>query len=1008
MINFQEMIARLSAFWEKEGCILHQPYDMEVGAGTFHPATFLRALGPEPYSAAYVEPCRRPSDGRYGENPNRLQHYFQFQVILKPSPANIQELYLKSLEAMGFNLKQHDIRFVHDDWEAPTLGAWGLGWEVWMDGMEVTQFTYFQALGGLSLKPVTGEITYGLERLAMYLQKVDSVYQLKWNDKLTYGDIYHQNEVEWSRYNFEEAPVDILFKYFEQYESEAKRLMSKSLPLPAYDFVMKASHTFNLLDARGAISVTERQSYILRIRELSQLIAKSYVESREKLGFPLVPPSKPVVQEALPVPTTKEKAATFLLEIGSEEIPAAFLPLSCRELKKSIENLLEGQKIPHGAVRVEGTPRRLSVLIENLSSTTLASSSERRGPPLSTAYDPSGNPLQAANGFFHSIGLSAPTLAELRKGAIPSVSIRTLKDKEYLFAEVHEESRSTLPLLAEALPKLILSIPFPKTMRWGDLDITYARPLRWVVCLFGETVIPFHLGEIVSGRHSRGHRQYDPASFAIDHADNYLEILRAHHVMVGIDERRESILKQLEAIEKEEHAVIVERERVLDEVLFLAEWPICVAGTFDKRFLKVPKPVLISEMVHHQKYFPLETKAGDLLNRYIITADAKPTSDIVFGNTKVLSARLSDGAFLYAEDLKLRLEDRQEKLEKMVFQKELGSVWDKAERLKRIVPLLYKQIGGAHSNLIGALRAATLSKCDLASEVVFEFPELQGIMGRLYALEQGEEPEVAQAIEEQWMPRGEQDRLPSSEVGVLLSLADKIDNLIGCFATGRIPSSSSDPFALRRQMLGMIRMLIDGKKHLSFSQVVEQCIEEFPAPIAKKKEETVKELLLFATNRIKTIFLEYGFKKDEIAASLASGFDDPYDLFCKVQALHEFRKTNNAFPLLIEVHKRASGQLNGFDKALPYKSQLLSQDAEKELAKKLEEVEKLFEDKVAAKRYDQAFDLVATLQPALSRLFDEVKILDDNKEVRENRIALLQRIFRLFDKLLDLKLISVC
>lgn len=1004
MINFQEMIAKLSAFWEKQGCILHQPYDMEVGAGTFHPATFLRALGPEPYNAAYVEPCRRPSDGRYGENPNRLQHYFQYQVILKPSPPDIQELYLKSLEAIGFDLSQHDIRFVHDDWEAPTLGAWGLGWEVWMDGMEVTQFTYFQALGGLNLKPVTGEITYGLERLAMYLQKVDSVFKLKWNNKLTYGDIYHQNEVEWSRYNFEEAPIDILFKYFEQHESEAKRLMDKGLPLPAYDFVMKASHTFNLLDARGAISVTERQSYILRIRELSQLIAKSYVESREKLGFPLLSASELVEHKELPVPDTKDKSATFLLEIGTEEIPAAFLPLSCRELKKAVEGLLEGHKLPHGAVRVEGTPRRLSVIVEGLSSTTLASSSERRGPPLSTAYDAEGNALPAAAGFFQSIGIpKTPTLAELRKG-IPSVSLRTVKDKEYLFAEVHEEARSTLPLLAEALPKLILSIPFPKTMRWGDSDIAYARPLRWIVCLFGETVIPFRLGTIVSGRESRGHRQYDPAPFAIEHADKYLDTLRKHHVMVGVDERRQTILKQLDAIEKEEHAVVVERERVLEEVLFLSEWPACVAGTFDKRFLSVPKPVLISEMVHHQKYFPLETKEGTLVNRYVITADAKPSSEIVSGNTKVLSARLSDGAFLYGDDLKIRLEDRQEKLEKMVFQKELGSVWDKAQRLERIVPLLHKQIGG---HLEQALRAAFLSKCDLASEVVFEFPELQGTMGRIYALEQGEDKEVAQAIEEQWMPRGEQDGLPATEAGTLVSLADKIDNLIGCFATGRIPSSSSDPFALRRQMLGMIRMLIDGKKNLSFSQAIKECIEQFPSSIAKKKEETTKELINFATNRIRTIFLEYGFKKDEIAASLANGFDDPYDLFCKVQALHEFRKTNAAFPLLIEVHKRASGQLNGFDKALPYKSQLLSQDAEKALASKLEEVEKSFEDKVAAKRYDEAFKLVATLQPALSRLFDEVKILDDNKEVRENRIALLQRIFKLFDRLLDLKQISV-
>jgi glycyl-tRNA synthetase alpha chain len=288
MRSFQEIILALQDYWNGQGCALLQPYDIEVGAGTFHTATFLRALGPEPWRAAYVQPSRRPKDGRYGDNPNRLQHYYQYQVVLKPSPDDIQDIYLKSLAHLGIDLKDNDVRFVEDDWESPTLGAWGLGWEVWLNGMEVTQFTYFQEAGGLKCKPVTGEITYGLERLAMYLQNKDSVFDLVWAPGISYGDVYHQNEVEQSKYNFELADTEWLFRQFDDFEREAKRLLEAKVPLPAYEMVLKCSHTFNLLDARGAISVTERAAYIARVRALARSVAQAYYDSREVLGFPML------------------------------------------------------------------------------------------------------------------------------------------------------------------------------------------------------------------------------------------------------------------------------------------------------------------------------------------------------------------------------------------------------------------------------------------------------------------------------------------------------------------------------------------------------------------------------------------------------------------------------------------------------------------------------------------------------------------------------------------------
>ena len=288
MMTFQELVLSLEIFWAKHGCVIQQPYDIEVGAGTSNPATFLRVLGPEPWNVAYVEPSRRPQDGRYGENPNRLQHYYQYQVILKPSPINIQEIYLKSLESFGVDPLKHDIRFVEDDWESPTLGAWGLGWEVWLDGLEITQFTYFQQAGGFELKPVAGEITYGIERIAMFLQGVDNVYDLKWNQAVSYGDVHHKGEVEWSVHNFEEADIPLHLRLFDEYERESLRLVERGLVLPAYDYCLKCSHAFNILDARGAVSVTERTHFIGRVRNLARRVAEAYLKQREAMGFPLL------------------------------------------------------------------------------------------------------------------------------------------------------------------------------------------------------------------------------------------------------------------------------------------------------------------------------------------------------------------------------------------------------------------------------------------------------------------------------------------------------------------------------------------------------------------------------------------------------------------------------------------------------------------------------------------------------------------------------------------------
>lgn len=587
MLTFQQIIHKLSEFWEKRGCIIHQGHDLEVGAGTFNPATFLRCLGPEPYKTAYVEPSRRPADGRYGENPNRLQLFHQFQVIIKPSPLDILETYKESLEAIGINLKEHDLRFVHDDWESPTIGASGMGWEVWIDGMEVTQFTYFQAVANLPLKPISAEITYGLERLCMYVQNKDSFYDMQWNENYTYGDICKRNEVEWSAYNFTYASTEMWLRHFDDYEREAKDLIAHQLPIPAYDFVLKASHAFNLLQARGVISVTERTGYIGRIRDLARLVATEYLTAREKLGFPLMDKlpreeSRIPKLEAAPKSFDPQRRETFLLEIGSEELPATFVPIGMQNLENDLRALLKQRDISFESLHVFGTPRRLGVQIKGLVEGTAEKITQRKGPAITVAFGEDGTPTKQGLGFLKSIGQESVTLKQI--GKIEGLEI----SGEHLLATVKTPGVSIYELLAEELPKLILNLDFPKKMRWGTLDIAYPRPLQWIVALYAHQVIPFVVGNIGSGHHTFGHAQLDPQKIILKEAADYFAILKKHKVLADVDERRQSILEQLGTIEKKLQALALEKKKVMAQVLYLSEWPMLTTADFNSDFLRAP------------------------------------------------------------------------------------------------------------------------------------------------------------------------------------------------------------------------------------------------------------------------------------------------------------------------------------------------------------------------------------------------------------------------------------
>lgn len=1004
MLNFQEMIAELTKFWAEQGCLVHQGYDLEVGAGTFNPATFLRCLGPEPYSAVYVEPSRRPQDGRYGENPNRLQSYHQMQVILKPSPANILELYLASLQRIGLKLNEHDIRFVHDDWENPTIGAWGLGWEIWLDGMEVTQFTYFQQVGGLPVKPVSGEITYGLERLAMYLQGVDSFFDLKWNDEILYGEIFKRSEYEWSCHNFHAANAKMWLAHFEDFEREAKALIEKNLPLPAYDFVMKSSHAFNILDARGVISVTERTGYISRIRNLAKMVAESFVKSREEQNHPLLkkaaePLSTPVFPSHSS-PYDAEKKEDFLLEIGSEELPASFVPIGLTNLENGIRTLLKEHGLAFDSLSTYGTPRRLAILVKGVAQGTRPQTTERKGPAATVAFDKEGRPTEVGKGFFRALHLTPVSLAELDKTPI---EIRKVKEADYLFAKVEKEGISTRTLLSAELPNLILKIDFPKKMRWGSFEIEYARPLRWLVALFGTEEIPFSIADITSGRLSYGHRQLSPAAFPLHTPGEYVETLKKHHVMVDLKERKEEIHKGLRKVEERTEGKIVSEERVLGQVLHLVEWPFVTLASFNPAFLKAPKEILISEMIEHQKYFPIADKGGNLLPHFAVCCNNRPSEKIEKGNEKALTPRLADGLFLYEEDLKTPLETFNEKLCHVTFQKELGSIAEKERRLEAYVEALAPLVPKA--DVKKAKRAASLCKADLVTQLVGEFPELQGTVGKFYAEKGGEEHEVAVAIDEHWMPRGEKAPLPKTPVGVLLSLCEKIDNLLGCFALGLIPTSSSDPYALRRQGFGLIKMILENKLHFPLHNSFGTCFDLFlknPAlsssvkeKMRSEKEKTLTAIVEFLLGRSKTIFAEMGFEKDEIEAVLSKGCDDFYDRLQLLILLHKKREENAPqFLAVHNLHTRVKKILQG-EKSVPQviDSKLLKEKSEKALHERLQTV--------SSKEYEKLFDGLTALTDPLATLFDTVKIMDDDPAIRGNRLALLKEVQKLCDQFCD-------
>ncbi|MHC1782601.1 MAG: glycine--tRNA ligase subunit alpha [Anaerolineaceae bacterium] len=686
-LDFQSIIMTLQNYWAEQGCLIWQPYYTQVGAGTMNPATFLRVLGPEPWNVAYVEPSVRPDDGRYGENPNRLQQHYQFQVILKPDPGNPQELYLKSLEALGIDPLQHDIRFVEDNWESPALGAWGLGWEVWLDGQEITQFTYFQQAGGMVCDPVSVEITYGLERIAIALQNVKTFRDIQWSEERKYGEVNLQGEREHSKYYFEIADVARLRQMYDLFEKEAENSLVEGLVLPAHDYVLKCSQTFNILDTRGAVGVTERQALFSRMRDLARRVAEAYVEQRKEMEYPWL--RKGVAASAAGSKTNGEEAAyaatqttlpqDFLLEIGTEELPAADLVSALNQLRERVPVLLSDLRLEHGDVKILGTPRRLVVSVEKLAARQPDSVSVVKGPPADRAFDASGVPTPAAIGFAKG------------KGLLPKdLQIKEIDGGRYVALVVEEKGRPAQTVLAEVLAGLVAGIRFDKTMRWDSDGVSFSRPIRWFTSLYGDQVIPFTYAGLTAGGSTRGLRFHGSDNLTVKNPTDYFKTLNEQKILLDPDLRKQEIARQVAEVSRKAGGSGSVDETLLEEVTQLVESPTALLGKFEDSRLSLPAEVLVSVMKKHQRYFPVEDAEGKLLPFFIAVrnGDEKGLDTVAEGNEHVIRARFSDAAFFIEEDLRQKLSDFVPNLSTLTFQLKLGTMLDRTRRIEKLVERL--------------------------------------------------------------------------------------------------------------------------------------------------------------------------------------------------------------------------------------------------------------------------------------------------------------------------------
>ncbi len=987
-LTFQDVIQRLHEFWSSQGALLWQPYSEKVGAGTMNPATVLRVLGPEPWNVGYVEPSYRPDDGRYGENPNRMQMHTQYQVILKPDPGNPQEIYLRSLEAIGIDPEEHDIRFVEDNWESPALGAWGLGWEVWLDGLEITQFTYFQQACSQELHPPAVEITYGLERIVMFLQRVRSVWDIDWDGVHTYGDILLHAEVDHCKYNFEVADIERLKEMYRLFEEEAKSAIAAGLVIPAHDYILRCSHTFNVLDARGAIGVTERASYFARMRDLARQVGELYVQQREAAGFPwlrLLPPrEEPHIP---PLGPALEEPADFVLEVGTEELPPQDVRAAIEQWQRAVPQLLEDLRLTYDGLRISATPRRIVAYVSKLAPRQEDRVVEVKGPPAHIAFDEEGRPTKAAEGFARSQGVP-----------VESLEVRHEGKKSYVVAIKREPGRDAGEVLQAALPRLIAQLRFGKTMRWNHTNVAFSRPIRWLLALHGPRVIPFAYADLVSGRVTRGPRPLGSPDLEIARAEEYFPLMAKQYIIVDRGLRRRRVWAQVEALAKGLGGRVPDDARLLDEVTDLVEWPVAIRGGFEEKYLQLPKDVLITVMKKHQRYFPIvHAETGEMLPYFIAVSNGerKDMALVRRGYEDVLRARYADAEYFVTQDLKQPLEDFLPKLRTLTFQEKLGSMLDKVHRLEALTPKLADALGLSLEEKAWAERAAHLCKADLATSMVIEMTSLQGIMGREYARHWGEPEPVALAIYEHYLPRFAGDDLPETKPGIVLALADRLDSLVGLFAVGLKPTGSADPYGLRRAALGLVQILIGRRIPFDLRRHLEEAARLQPVPVP---DQVLDEVWQFIVERLRVWMRDQGLPHDVVEAAVSARGNDPYAAYRAAIALAAAVQEPD-WPEILVAYARAKRIVRDIEEEYPLAPEYYTEPAAWELYQAWQKArQRLDEDP----EVPTLVEVLRELKEPINRFFTDILVMADDPDVRRARLALVQRIAALPDGIVDL------
>ncbi|MFG1891288.1 glycine--tRNA ligase [Micromonospora sp. NPDC049051] len=984
----QDALARLNAYWTEQGCLTVQPMNTEVGAGTLNPATFLRVLGPEPWRVAYVEPSVRPDDARYGENPNRIQCHTQFQVVIKPEPENAQELYLGSLAALGIDVTAHDVRFVEDNWASPALGAWGLGWEVWLDGLEITQFTYFQQAGGISLDPPSVEITYGIERIMMALQGVRHFKEITYADGISYGEVFGQAEYEMSRYYLDDADVATNRTLLDRYASEAQRLIDIGLPVPAYSYVLKCSHTFNVLDARGAVSTAERAAEFARMRRLAADVAKLWISERESLQHPLgVTPAAVAARVAEPAGTGAASGPRqVVFEIGVEEMPPAEARAAREQLARELTERLGATRLDHGSVRLHATPRRLVAIVENVAAVEADHTRTVKGPKVSAGFRPDGQPTPAAVGFARSQGVAVEELTQADVNGVPHLVVRR-----------HEPGRTAQEVLRTVLAGAVGSLRSAKNMRWRDPELAFTRPIRWLLALWGDEVVPVTAGILAADRLTRVHRTADRPVLPVASAEEYLDTVRKAGIVVDPDERLATITAAAERLAADVggRVDLAAEARLVDQVVYLVEQPTPLLGRFDDSYLRLPEAVLTTVMRKHQRYLPVRDAQGALLPSFVAVGNGDIDVDLVrAGNEAVLRARYEDALFFYRADRDTPLAELRARLTGLTFTDKLGSMADRAERIAALARELAAGLSLSAEDQRTLERAAELVKFDLGSQMVTEMTSLAGVMAREYATHAGEPQPVAQALFDAELPRAAGDQLPATLPGALLSLADRLDLVVGLAATVGLPTGSSDPFAVRRAVLGLLAVHRSqpALAGVSLTDALARAARHQPVPVDEKVLAGIAE---FLTRRLEQLLSEENQPVDRIRAVLLHA--DRPQFADRLLGQIDRLLTDESFRALAEALQRSrrivpAGTPAGYDPAH------LHEPAEIRLHETFKQVSA---DLAARPDLDEFTQTTVRITAPVNTFFDEVFVMAEEPDVRAARLGLLASVAELGDRVID-------